>query len=109
MLHTAQFLAASPCTGIKIHQLMAIEGTTFAEWYRRGELPVFSLDDYAELLSDFLACLRPDQQIHRIVANATRENGLVAPLWSADKMGSLHIIHQYMDDHGVVQGKSYRT
>jgi hypothetical protein len=108
MLQTARELAGLPCTGVKIHQLMIIEGTVFAQWYRRGDLQVLSLDHYTELLCGFLACLRPDQQVHRIVADATVENGLVAPLWSADKMGTLRHIHRFMDEQDIRQGSAYR-
>ncbi|MBN1575885.1 MAG: TIGR01212 family radical SAM protein [Chitinispirillaceae bacterium] len=107
MMRTADRLAALPCTGVKIHQLMVIEGTEFATWYREGRLAVLDLDEYAELLCGFLSHLRPDQQIHRIMADSTTANGLIAPLWSADKPGSLRVIHRYMDEHATRQGSQY--
>ncbi|MBN1308427.1 MAG: TIGR01212 family radical SAM protein [Chitinispirillaceae bacterium] len=107
MLHTADRLAALPLTGVKIHQLMIIEGTEFAAWYRTGRLAVLSLDEYAKLLCGFLSHLRPDQQIHRIMADSTAEKGLVAPSWSADKTGSLQVIHRYMHEHATRQGSQY--
>jgi len=107
MIQTAKRLAALPCTGVKIHQLMVIEGTEFAEWYKVRKLSVFTVEEYARLLAAFLTHLRPDQHIHRIVADATRENGLVAPLWSADKMAALSVINKYMDERGVRQGSEW--
>jgi radical SAM superfamily enzyme len=41
------------------------------------------------------------------MANSTEENGLVAPLWSADKTGSLHQIHRYLEEHRIRQGSDY--
>jgi radical SAM protein (TIGR01212 family) len=104
MFETAARLADLPVNGVKIHQLMVIAGTGFAEWYQAGKLPVLPLETYAELVSGFIERLRPDQHLHRIVANATVENGLIAPLWSADKMESLQAIHRYMDAHAIRQG-----
>ena len=105
MFATARRLAALPVNGIKIHQLMIIAGTEFEQWYAGGNLSVYSIEAYAEAVSGFIERLRPDQHIHRIVADATIENGLVAPRWSADKTGSLNLIHRYMDEHSVRQGR----
>jgi len=101
---TAQRLAALPCSGVKIHQLMVIAGTEFEQWHRDGRLSVLEVGDYARLLCGFLSYLRSDQHIHRIIADSTVENGLVAPLWSADKNSALREIHGYMDEIGLVQG-----
>ena len=101
---TAHRLAELPVRGVKIHQLMIIADTEFAEWYRTERCEVLELERYSELLCGFLERLRPDQHIHRIVADSTKENGLIAPLWSADKTTALRYIHRYMDEHDVRQG-----
>ena len=109
MLQTARHLAALPVVGIKIHQLMVIEGTEFANRYREGCLRVYTVEEYAEVLCGFLSRLRPDQYIHRIVADSTAENGLIAPRWSADKTASLRLIGRYMDNHATRQGSAYHS
>lgn len=106
MRQTAVALAKLPVRGVKIHQLMMIRETEFEKLYKEGALPVLTVETYAVLLADFLAHLRPDQEIHRIVADATVENGLVAPLWSADKQGTLNSIHVMMDLWETVQGSA---
>ena len=105
MYTTARRLADLPVQGVKIHQLMIIADTKFADWYHTGRCPVLSLERYAELLCGFLERLRPDQHIHRLAANATPQNGLIAPQWSADKTTAIQFIQQYMEVHDVVQGK----
>lgn len=107
MEETARRLASLPVTGVKIHQLMIIEDTEFAAWYREGRISVLTIQEYAAMLGSFLACLRPDQHIHRIVADSTEANGLIAPLWSADKAAALREIHRHMDERGVRQGDRY--
>lgn len=107
MYATARRLAQLPCTGVKIHQLMIIEKTRFSVWYRQGRLAVYDVDEYAGVLCGFLSHLRPDQQIHRIMADSTTANGLIAPLWCADKKKALKAIHNFMDDQKTQQGSNY--
>ena len=83
---------------------MIIDGTELCQWYKQGKVEPLSLDEYADILCDFLAHLRPDQHIHRIMADSNVKNGLVAPLWSAEKMKSIQIIHEVMEKRGLVQG-----
>jgi uncharacterized protein len=105
---TARFLASLPVNGIKIHQLMIVRGTAMEIWYRNEKVNVLSLEEYVDILCDFLAQVRPDQHIHRIMADSSVENGLVAPMWSADKMRSINYIHRIMDEKNLVQGAEYR-
>lgn len=105
MLDTARELAKLPVSGVKIHQLMIIRGTRIEEWYNNGEIKPLELEKYAELVSDFISLLRPDQHIHRIMADSKPEHGLIAPQWSAEKMKSIAFIQNYMDENNVIQGK----
>jgi radical SAM protein (TIGR01212 family) len=106
---TAKLLASLPVTGIKIHQLMIIQGTQMQNWFDKGEINALALDEYAEILCDFLSHVRPNQHIHRIMADSTEKNGLIAPLWSSseEKMKSIAYIHGVMDKRGLVQGSEY--
>jgi hypothetical protein len=108
ILDTARNIARLPVRGVKIHQLMIIAGTRFEQLYNNGEINALGIEEYAELVSDFISLLRPDQCIHRIMADSKPGHGLIAPLWSADKMKSLGVIHKSMEEHGVVQGKEFQ-
>jgi uncharacterized protein len=101
---TAKLLASLPVSGIKIHQLMIIRGTLVHHWFEKGELAALSLEEYAGILCDFLSLVRQDQHIHRIMADSSAECGLVAPLWSAEKMKSIAYLHEVMDKRKLVQG-----
>lgn len=108
MLATAEKLASLPVHGIKIHQLMVISNTTVESWYRRGEIEPLTLEGYTELLCEFISRLRPDQYIHRIMADSTPRHGLIAPLWSSEKNRSIAYIHSFMEAAGIVQGSRYQ-
>ena len=98
MLHTAELIARLPVQGVKIHQLMVIKNTSLEkEWYATNKIHVLSLEEYAELVAEFISRLRPDQIIHRLMADSRIESGLIAPLWSADKRRSLQFIQDYLN------------
>ena len=108
MLDTAKAVAKLPVQGIKIHQLMVIKGTALEKrLYSTGKLNVLSVGEYGELVGKFLSRLRPDQIIHRIMADSRIEAGLVAPLWSADKRNSLQFIQNYLKENKIFQGKKF--
>jgi uncharacterized protein len=107
VIDTAKLLASLPVSGVKVHQLMVIEGTLVHRWYKEGKVSLLSLDEYADILCEFLAYLRPDQLIHRIMADSSVKNGLVAPLWSAEKMKSIKFIHEVMEKRNFRQGQYF--
>ena len=104
MQKTAELLSKVPICGVKIHQTMIIKGTVFEQMYNCGELSTLDLQNYGELLCDFLDRLRPDQLIHRIMADSKAEFGLIAPMWSAEKNRSLSVIQGIMDKRESMQG-----
>jgi radical SAM protein (TIGR01212 family) len=108
VVDTAQELARLPVHGIKLHQLMIIKDTRMEEWYNREEVTPLELEEYAVLAGEFIICLRPDQCIHRIMADSKPEYGLIAPLWSAEKMKSVECIKRYMQENELFQGKQYK-
>lgn len=107
MIQTAKYLASMPVRGVKIHQLMIINGTVFEELFNQKELSLLDLQSYGELLCEFLAFLRPDQLIHRIMADSKPEFGLIGPMWSAEKNKSLSVIQGVMDSKESQQGSKY--
>jgi hypothetical protein len=109
MLETAERIARLPVQGIKIHQLMVIKGTVLEkQYFSKGKLQVLELEEYAELVGEFLARLRSDQIIHRLMADSKFETGLVAPQWSADKRRSLSFIQSFLEKNNFYQGKFFK-
>jgi radical SAM protein (TIGR01212 family) len=108
MIQTAKNLSNLPVDGIKIHQLMIIKGTAVEKMHIDGKFQPFDLPAYTKVLCEFIRHLRPDQHIHRLMADARPESGLLAPLWSSEKSASVSFIHDYMKENGIVQGSAYR-
>lgn len=107
MLETARTLSTLPVNGVKIHQLMIIKGTVFEKWFLDKRIEPLLLETYTGILCKFLMLLRPDQHIHRLMADSKTELGLVAPLWSSEKTSSIMYIHNYMDKNCVKQGTGF--
>jgi radical SAM protein (TIGR01212 family) len=104
---TAHKLSQLPVHGVKIHQLMIIDGTALAGEYRQGRIQALSLDQYAEYVAMFLQHLRADQYIHRLVADTRLDKGLLAPLWSTQKAKALVHINRYLEEHDIFQGQMH--
>jgi radical SAM superfamily enzyme len=86
---------------------MIISGTAFESAYRNGSITPFTLEQYTDILCKFIMYIRPQQHIHRLVADSKREHGLIAPLWCENKAGAITFINEYMERHGVVQGSRF--
>ena len=108
MIQTAKKLSSLPVDGIKIHQLMIIKGTALENLFKNGNIETFDLLVYTKILCEFIEYLRPEQHIHRLMADSHPDFGLVAPLWSSEKSASVLFIHDYMKVNGIEQGSAFR-
>lgn len=106
-INTARFIASLPVSGVKIHQAMVIRGTALEKMFDNSDFAPLALEEYADVLCEFIAHLRPNQHIHRIMADAKIENGLIAPLWSSEKIASVNFIQGIMEKRKLVQGKKF--
>jgi radical SAM protein (TIGR01212 family) len=107
MFETADRLASLPVQGVKFHQLMVVKGTAMEQMYAEGGVTPLSIGEYSPVVCGCIERLRPNQCVHRIMADMRAGNGLIAPSWSADKQESIRYLHEYMETHRVEQGKQY--
>ena len=103
MLAMADELNRCGVDGVKLHLLHVMKGTTLAEMYERGEVPLMDRDGYAGLVCDFLERLDPRILIHRLTGDGGRDS-LIAPLWSLKKFEVLNLIDAEMSRRGSCQG-----
>ncbi len=80
MLHQADIVSSLPIDVLKLHQLQIIKGTTMAREYEQHPFHTFSLDEYVDLLADYLPRLRPDIALERFVSESPSRL-LIAPRW----------------------------
>jgi len=84
MLETAEEMAKLKIDGIKIHPLHVVRGTSLEKIYNNNLYKPLSLDEYKNLVSQFLGCLDKDTVIQRISAYCPKEL-LVAPSWVSER------------------------
>ena len=93
MLETIRYLAGldPALDGIKLQLLHILKGTQMAEEYAREPFPLFTQEEYCDLVVDCLRMLPPETVVHRLTGDGPRRL-LVAPLWSTDKKGVLNML-----------------
>ena len=106
MMETAKTIAKLEPEGVKIHMLVALEGTKVAEMYRNGELDFMTEDEYVSTVCDFLEYLPSKTTIHRLAGNGLRTE-LVAPRWIGKKLDTLNRIDRELLRRGSRQGAKF--
>lgn len=108
VLKTAAVLAGLPIQGIKIHLLLALEGTALGEEFKKGKLTLWTMDEYVETVCDVLEILPPDMVIQRLTADGYQDIFL-APAWATNKMNVLNAIDRELERRNTWQGRLYRN
>jgi radical SAM protein (TIGR01212 family) len=103
---TARILAALPINGIKIHCLLALDGTIMGEMYKNGSIPMMSKDKYVFLAVDVLELLPPEVVVQRLTADGYRDIFL-APAWAGNKLDVLNSINRELERRDSYQGSKY--
>jgi radical SAM protein (TIGR01212 family) len=104
MMATADTLAALPLNGAKIHNLHVVRDTPMEAMYRAGSVGMMELEEYVQVVCDFMERLPPTMVIHRLSGNAPPDF-LVAPLWCAKKPELLQAIAGELRRRDSWQGK----
>lgn len=106
VLATAKALAALPVNGIKIHSLLALDGTVLGEMYKKGTISMIAKEKYISLVADVLEVLPPGMVIQRLTADGYRDIFL-APDWAMNKLDVLNAINKELIRRDSYQGKHY--
>lgn len=106
MMETADQVADWNAAGVKIHNLYAVERTKLADQVRSGEVRMLELEEYVEVLADFLERLPPEMVIERISGDAPPKN-FIAPAWALRKGSVKQLLEQTFEARGTVQGSKY--
>ena len=100
---TAELLAEVGCAGVKVHNLMVLERTVLAAWWREGRVEVLDHETYVDWLADFVERLGPEQVLHRITGDAPLEERL-APRWDVHKNAIRELLDKELERRGTRQG-----
>lgn len=103
MLRTAEALSEKKVNFLKLHQLHVVRGTAMAREYEEKPFPLQGLDEYADLVVDFVGRLDPAVVIERLFGSAP-EAQLVGPVWGKSPAEIRRIIGQKFVERNVRQG-----
>ena len=96
MMETTRQAVLAGTDGIKFHMLHVLRGTDLAQEYEAGKVPVFTLEEYGEVLKECISCLPEHIVVHRITGDGAKKD-LIAPLWSGDKKRVLNYLHKVLE------------
>lgn len=109
ILQDAEVISRLPINTIKLHQLQILKNTQLEEKFQSdpAKYPVFSLDEYIEMVVDFTERLNPAIVIERFTAEVP-PRFLVAPNWGLLRTDQiLKLIESEFEKRNSWQGKFY--
>ena len=106
MLETVSHVARLPVFGVKLQLLHVLSDTDLGILYQKHPFPLFSQDEYCELIADCLEILPETMTIHRLTGDGPK-NLLIAPEWSSAKRSVLNQIQKTLKCRDTWQGKYY--
>ena len=107
MLETISYLAHKDIQGIKLQLLHVLSGTDLAALYEKTPFPVFSMEEYIDLIIDCICLLPPEITVHRLTGDGPKKL-LLAPLWSTDKKRVLNRLNQRFKEREAWQGCEWK-
>ena len=108
LLMQAHRLSQLPLTTLKLHQLQLIKGTRMAAEYQQHpeDFHLFELDEYVDMVVDYVQYLRPDLVLERFVSQSPADLR-IAPHWGVKNYEFNALVQKKMNNLGVFQGKLY--
>ena len=91
---------------VKIHNLDIAGGTRFQYEYEHGMIRLLTLDEYIQAVELFIARLRPDIIIQRLISE-TPSHRLIAPRDFPDKSKFIRLLDAKMEADGLMEGSLY--
>lgn len=99
-------LSSLPLNTLKMHQLQLIKGTRMAHEYEEhpDNFHLYSVDEYIDVVIDYVERLRPDMVLERFVSQSPPEL-LIAPDWGLKNYEFTAKVKKRMVERDTWQGK----
>ena len=107
IIEQARDVSTLPLTTLKLHQLQLIRGTRMAHEYELcpEDFHLYDVDEYIDLVIDYVEHLRPDMVLERFVSQSPREL-LIAPDWGLKNHEFTAQVRRRMEERNSWQGKA---
>jgi radical SAM protein (TIGR01212 family) len=103
-LRQAPILSQLPIDILNIHQMQIIRGTRLAEEFEREPFHIYTVDEYIELIAQYIQRLRPDMVLERFVSQSPKEL-LIAPHWGLKNYEFTNKLVNYLKQNDIHQGQ----
>lgn len=110
ILDSARIISNLPLDHIKFHQLQLMKGTKMVRDYRQNpeDFYFFSMDEYIELMVDYVELLRPDLVLERFASEVPPEYNLTPIIWDIRYDEFLRRFEQRLEERNTWQGRKYQ-
>lgn len=102
-LRQAPLISSLPIDILKIHQMQIIRGTRLADEFEQKPFHIYSVDEYIELIANYIQRLRKDLVLERFVSQSPKEL-LIAPQWGLKNHEFTDLLNNYLKNHQIHQG-----
>lgn len=106
IMHHADLLSALPLTTLKLHQLQLIRQTRMGNEYTEHpeRFHLFDVDEYIDLVIDFIERLNPSIVVERFVSQSPKEL-LIAPDWGLKNYEFTAKVNRRIIERNTWQGR----
>lgn len=94
--------------GVKLHHLYLTEDSRLGRQYRERPFPMMTEEEYIEAVCEFLARLRPEVVVERLMGDAPRDRQ-VGPRWGLDKRHQWAVFEEALRARDLRQGAKARS
>jgi radical SAM protein (TIGR01212 family) len=108
-LEQARVVSQLPVKNLKLHQLQIHRKTVFEKQYATNpeNFHLFTVEEYIELVVDYLELLNPEIIVERFVSEAPAEM-VVAPKWGLKNFEFVAKMEKRLDERKTWQGRLFR-
>jgi len=97
ILSQAETISSLPLDILKIHQLQIVKGTKMADDYKEKPFRTFSVDEYIDLIINYISRLRKDLVLERFVSQSPKKM-VIAPKWGLKNQEFTELFLQKMKE-----------
>ena len=104
----SRIISQLPVENLKLHQLQIHSGTVMEHQYRKnpGRFHLFEVDEYVEVITEYLEWLNPRIVVERFVSQAPAEM-LVAPRWGIKNFEFVSRVDKMLKEKDTWQGRNF--
>ena len=102
-LRQAPLISSLPIDILKIHQMQIIRDTRLADEFELEPFHIYSVNEYIELIANYIQRLRKDLVLERFVSQSPKEL-LITPQWGLKNHEFTDLLNNYLKNHQIHQG-----